>query len=142
MPLLDPAFLAAREIVKHLAQMSLYLAEQQFLAVLRREHDKVLALPVRVIKMIELCFHHGLLEGSWRFPKETSCLYSRSCRTSCFRPAIGGGLAGLVSRDSNAPRAQCREQSEAGHVAAQGGPEIGDCPITTLYVGERSRRRD
>jgi len=27
MPLLDPAFLAAREIVKHLAQMPLYLAE-------------------------------------------------------------------------------------------------------------------
>jgi hypothetical protein len=25
-----------------------------------------------VIKMIELHFHHGLLEGSWRFPKETS----------------------------------------------------------------------
>jgi len=27
MPLLDPAFLTAREIVKHLAQMPLYLAE-------------------------------------------------------------------------------------------------------------------
>ena len=53
MPLLDPALLAAREIVKHLAQMSLYLAEQQLLAVLRREHDMVLALPGRVIKMIE-----------------------------------------------------------------------------------------
>ena len=37
-----------------------------------RKHDVVLALPGRVIKMIELCFHHGLLEGSWRFPKETS----------------------------------------------------------------------
>ena len=36
------------------------------------KHDVVLALPSRVIKMIELCFHHGLLEGSWRFPKETS----------------------------------------------------------------------
>jgi hypothetical protein len=33
MPLLDPAFLAARQIVKHLAQMPLDLAEQQFLAV-------------------------------------------------------------------------------------------------------------
>jgi hypothetical protein len=31
----------------------------------------VLAVPRRVIKMIVLCFHHGLLEGSWRFPKET-----------------------------------------------------------------------
>src|SRR6185437_11265410 len=72
MPLLDPTFLAAREVVKHLAQMPLYLAEQQLLAVLRRKHDMVLALPGRVIKMIELCFHHGLLEGSWRFPKETS----------------------------------------------------------------------
>jgi hypothetical protein len=27
MPLLDPTFLAVREIVKHLAQMLLYLAE-------------------------------------------------------------------------------------------------------------------
>src|SRR6476469_1842398 len=72
MPLLDPAFLAARQIVKHLAQMPLDLAEQQFLAVLRRKHDVVLALPGRVIKMIELYFHHSLLEGSWRFPKETS----------------------------------------------------------------------
>jgi hypothetical protein len=41
MPLLDPAFLAAREIVKYLTQMPFH-------------------------------FHHGLLEGSWRFPKETS----------------------------------------------------------------------
>ena len=31
-----------------------------------------------------------------RFLKETSSLHSRSCKTSCFRPAIGGGLAGLV----------------------------------------------
>src|SRR6185437_11732945 len=61
--------LAAREIVKYLAQMPLYFAEQQLLAVLRREHDVVLALPGRVIKMIELHFHHGLLEGSWRFPQ-------------------------------------------------------------------------
>jgi hypothetical protein len=58
--------------VKHPAQMPLYFAEQQFLTVLRREHDLVLALPGRVIKMFELHFHHGLLEGSWRFPKETS----------------------------------------------------------------------
>ena len=53
-------------------KVGVYLAEQQLLAVLRRKHDVVLALPGRVIKMIELCFHHGLLEGSWRFPKETS----------------------------------------------------------------------
>ena len=46
--------------------------EQHLLAPLRRKHDVVLALPGRVISMIELCFHHGLLEGSWRFPKETS----------------------------------------------------------------------
>jgi hypothetical protein len=52
--------------------MPLDLAEKKLLAVLWREHDVVLALPGRVIKMIELCFHHGLLEGSWRFPKETS----------------------------------------------------------------------
>src|ERR1700723_3804463 len=69
--LLDPALLPSCQIVKHLAQMSLDLPEQQLLAVLRREHDVVLALPSRVIKMIVLSFHHGLLEGSWRFPKET-----------------------------------------------------------------------
>src|SRR6202040_3462632 len=86
------------QIVKHLAQMPFYFAEKQLLAILRRKHDVVLALPGRVIKVIELCFHHGLLEGSWRFPKETSWLHSRSCKTSCFRPAIGGGLAGLVRR--------------------------------------------
>ena len=72
MPFLDPALLPSREIVKHLTQVPLDLAEQQLLSVLRRKHDVVLALPSRVIKMIELCFHHGLLEGSWRFPKETS----------------------------------------------------------------------
>ena len=71
MALFDPALLAACEIGKHLAQMPLYLPEQHLLAPLRRKHDVVLALPGRVIKMIELCFHHGLLEGSWRFPKET-----------------------------------------------------------------------
>jgi hypothetical protein len=49
MPLLDPAFLAG-EIVKHLAQMPLYLAEQQLLPVLRRKHDVVLILPGRVIR--------------------------------------------------------------------------------------------
>ena len=49
-----------------------YLAEKQLLAILRRKHDVVLALPGRVIKVIVLCFHHGILEGSWRLPKETS----------------------------------------------------------------------
>jgi len=71
MSFLDPALLPSREIVKHLTRILLYLAEQ-FLSVLRREHDVVLALPGRMIKMIVFCFHHGLLEGSWRFPKETS----------------------------------------------------------------------
>jgi hypothetical protein len=55
-----------------LGPMPLYLAEKQLLAILWRKHDVVLALRGRVIKMIEFCFHHGLLEGSWRFPKETS----------------------------------------------------------------------
>jgi hypothetical protein len=50
--------------VKHLAQMPFYFAEKQLLAVLRRKNEVVLALPGRLIKMIELCFHHGLLEGS------------------------------------------------------------------------------
>ena len=72
MSFLDPALLPSCEIVKHLAQMPFYFAEKQLLAILRRKHDVVLALPGRVIKMIELCFHRGLLEGSWRFPKETS----------------------------------------------------------------------
>jgi hypothetical protein len=72
MSFLDPALLPSRQIVKHLTQIPFYLAEEQLLAILRREQDVVLALPGRVIKMIELCFHHGLLEGSWRFPKETS----------------------------------------------------------------------
>src|SRR6185312_2456282 len=102
----DPALLPSCQIVKHLAQMPLDLSKQQLLAVLRRKHDVVLALPSRVIKMIVLCFHHGLLEGSWRFPKETPRLHSRSCRTSCFRPAIGGGLAGLVS-----PRREALERA-------------------------------
>ena len=70
MPFLDPALLPSRQIVKHLAQMPIYLAEKQLLTILRRNYDVVLALLGRVIKMIELCFHHG--EGSWRFPKETS----------------------------------------------------------------------
>ena len=69
--LIDPALLPSRQIVKYLAQVPLDLPEQQLLAVLRRKHNVVLALPGRVIKMIELYFHHGLLEGSWRFPKET-----------------------------------------------------------------------
>ena len=69
--LLDPALLPSCQVVKHLAQVPFDLPEQQLFAVLRREHDVVLALPSRVIKMIVLCFHHGLLEGSWRFPKET-----------------------------------------------------------------------
>ena len=72
MSFLDPALLASRQIVKYLAQMPFYLAEKQLLAILRRKHDVVLALPGRVIEVIKLCFHHGLLEGSWRFPKETS----------------------------------------------------------------------
>jgi hypothetical protein len=36
MPLLDPALLPSRQIVKHLAQMPFYLAEKQLLAILRR----------------------------------------------------------------------------------------------------------
>jgi hypothetical protein len=72
MSFLDPALLASRQIVKYLAQIPFYLAEKHLLAILRRKHDVVLALPGRVIKMIELCFHHGLLEGSWRLPKKTS----------------------------------------------------------------------
>ena len=64
--LLDPALLPSRQIVKYLAQVPLDLPEQQFLAVLRRKHDVVLAFPGRVIKMIELHFHRGLLGGSAR----------------------------------------------------------------------------
>jgi hypothetical protein len=55
MALLDPALLPSRQIMKYLAQVPLDLPEQKLLAVLRREHDVVLALPSRVIKMIVLC---------------------------------------------------------------------------------------
>src|SRR4051812_24652463 len=68
----DAKFPAPQVLGPRIFRHDRYLAEQQLLAVLRREHDVVLALPSRVIKMIVLCFHHGLLEGSWRFPKETS----------------------------------------------------------------------
>src|SRR5258708_39639629 len=93
MGFLEWARLPSGQIVKHLAKMPFYFAEKQLLAILRRKHDVVLALPGRVIKVIELCFHHGLLEGSWRFPKETSRLHSRTSKTSCFRPAIYVGFA-------------------------------------------------
>jgi hypothetical protein len=39
MSFLDPALLPSRQIVKHLAQMPLDLAEEKLLAVLRRKHD-------------------------------------------------------------------------------------------------------
>src|ERR1700722_1783704 len=70
--------------------------------------------------MIELCFHHGLLEGSWRFPKETS----RSCKTSGFRPAIGGGLAGLVSGFflSRIPEATAILQDQAAALSSLSAP--------------------
>jgi hypothetical protein len=51
----NPALLPSCQIVKYLAQMPLDLPEQQLLAVLRRKHDVVLALPSRVVKMILLC---------------------------------------------------------------------------------------
>jgi hypothetical protein len=44
MSLLDPALLPSRQIVKNLAQMPFYLAEQRLLAALGRKHDVVLAL--------------------------------------------------------------------------------------------------
>ena len=44
-PFLDLAFLALGKLVKYSAQVLPDLPEQQLLAVLRREHDMVLALP-------------------------------------------------------------------------------------------------
>ena len=51
-PFLDLAFLALRELAEYTAQVPSDLPKQQLLAVLRREHDMVLALPCRVVQVI------------------------------------------------------------------------------------------
>jgi hypothetical protein len=51
-PFLDLAFLAPGELTEYTPQLSPDLSKQQFLAVLRREHDMVLALPCRVVQVI------------------------------------------------------------------------------------------
>src|SRR5215831_9312819 len=86
-PFLDLAFLALRELAEYTAQVPSDLPKQQLLAVLRREHDMVLALPCRVAQVILIWRHCDLLEGlavaprrSYDFatllPKLWNCLYS------------------------------------------------------------------
>ena len=52
MSFFDLAFLAPDEPVKYSAEVPPDLPKQQLLAVLRREHDMVLALPCRVVQVI------------------------------------------------------------------------------------------
>jgi hypothetical protein len=52
MSLFDLAFLAPGKFVKYSPQLPLDLPKQQLLAVLRREHDMVLALPCLVVQVI------------------------------------------------------------------------------------------
>jgi hypothetical protein len=51
-PFFDFAFLAPGELVKYSTKVPPDLPKQQLLAVFRREHDMVLALPCRVIQVI------------------------------------------------------------------------------------------
>ena len=51
-PFFDLAFLALGKFAQYSAQVPPDLPKQHFLAVLRREHDMVLALPCRVIEPI------------------------------------------------------------------------------------------
>ena len=81
MSFLDPALLPSRQIVKHLAQMPFYFAEEQLLAIL-----VVLALPSRVIKMIELCFHHGLLEVLGGSPRRLHDFIPAAVKLPVFAP--------------------------------------------------------
>ena len=50
----DLAFLALGKLAEYSAQVPPDLAEQRLLALLRREHDMVLALPCRVVQMITI----------------------------------------------------------------------------------------
>jgi len=53
MAFFDLAFLSPDKVAEHSSQVPPDLPEQQFLAVLRREHDDmVLALPCRVAQVI------------------------------------------------------------------------------------------
>ena len=51
-PFLNLAFLAASKIVEYSSQVLPNMPKQRFLAVLRSEHDMVLALLCRVIEMV------------------------------------------------------------------------------------------
>jgi hypothetical protein len=51
-PFLNLAFLAPSKLMEYSAQVLPDLPKQRLLAVLRREHDMVLALPCRVIQLI------------------------------------------------------------------------------------------
>jgi hypothetical protein len=51
-PFLDLAFLAPGKLVEYTAHVSPDLPKQHLLALLRREHDVVLALPCRIVRVI------------------------------------------------------------------------------------------
>ena len=52
MSFFDLAFLALGKLAEYSAEVPPDLPKQQLLAVLRREHDMVLALPCRVVQVI------------------------------------------------------------------------------------------
>jgi hypothetical protein len=66
--------------------MPFYFAEEQLLAILRRKHDVVLAFPSRVIKTIELCFHHGLLEVLGGSPRRLHDFIPAAVKLPVFAP--------------------------------------------------------
>jgi len=76
--LLDPALLPSRQIVKYLAQVPLDLPEQQFLAVLRRKHDVVLA-----VLAIPSFFEIKESDGARSFPKRISDVIFFEARADC-----------------------------------------------------------
>jgi len=51
-PFLDQAFLASGQLAEYSAQVPPDPPKQHLLAVLRREHDMVLALPCRVVQLV------------------------------------------------------------------------------------------
>src|SRR6516164_7139858 len=103
MSFFDLAFLAPGKLVKDSAEVPPDLPKQQLLAVLRREHDMVHALPCRVVQMIMILWHCDLLEDPRGSSEEIVVILrpsSRSCRTASIRSGIAGGLAGELSSNA------------------------------------------
>src|SRR6516164_7907012 len=100
MSFLSSTFLAPGKLVKDSAEVPPDLPKQQLLAVLRREHDIVHALPCRVVQMIMILWHCDLLEDPRGSSEEIVVILrpsSRSCRTASIRSGIAGGLAGELT---------------------------------------------